>query len=238
MSASRLSALLLPLLRRVLAPGCCLACGHALADTNTLCTGCQQQLETIPDPCLWCAEPNQRDDTICPRCRLNPPRWQRMRIPFHYRGLVREYLIQLKFDEALHLAYTLTQYGDFAFRDIESRPEVLIPVPLHESRLLERGYNQADEIARLWSQSTGIGIDRHALRRGRATRSQSGLSAGQRTANVHGAFTFGPKRAYRHVAIVDDIVTTGSTIDEITRLLHRDGVEFVEVWALARAYRD
>ena len=161
-----------------------------------------------------------------------------MRIPYHYRGLVRDYLIQIKFDAALHLAYTLTQYGALELRDFDTRPEVLIPVPLHESRLLERGYNQADEIAKLWSQASGIEVDRQALKRHRATPSQSGLSAAQRAVNLRQAFSYCPRREYRHVAIVDDIVTTGSTISEITRLLHRHGVEYVEVWALARAYRD
>ena len=237
MSASSLPALIRQLFRRLLAPGCCLACGHELADANTLCPGCQQRLESIPNPCQYCAEPNPDDALICPRCRLNPPRWQRMRIPFHYRGLVREYLIQIKFAEALHLAYSLTQYSNHAIGDLETPPEALLPVPLHPSRLLGRGYNQANEIAKLWSQSTGIPVDHDALYRIRATTSQSGLNASRRIANVHAAFDYRPKRRYRHVAIVDDIVTTGSTIDEITRLLHRQGVEFVEVWALARAYR-
>ena len=71
----------------------------------------------------------------------------------------------------------------------------------------------------------------------RATAPQSGLSANQRIENLRQAFACEPRRAYRHVAVVDDIVTTGSTVSEITRLLHRAGVEHVEIWALARAYR-
>ena len=161
-----------------------------------------------------------------------------MRIPFHYQGSVRDYLIQLKFDEAPHYAHTLTRYGMPAFEDLTSRPEALVPVPLHRSRLLMRGYNQAEEIARMWSRALEIPIDRHALTRTRATLNQSGLSASRRVENVRGAFEYSPKRTYRHVAVVDDIVTTGSTVDEITRLLHRNGVEFVEIWALARTYRD
>ena len=151
-----------------------------------------------------------------------------MRIPFHYQGSVRDYLIQLKFDEAPHYAHTLTHYGMPAFEDLTSRPEALIPVPLHRSRLLMRGYNQAEGIARMWSRALEIPIDRHALTRTRTTLNQSGLSASRRVENVRGAFEYSPKRTYRHVAVVDDIVTTGSTVDEITRLLHRNGVEFVE----------
>jgi ComF family protein len=112
-----------------------------------------------------------------------------------------------------------------------------LPVPLHRERLLERGYNQADEIARIWSRELAIPVDRKALIRTRATPSQSGLSARQRELNVRRAFAYQPKHEYRHVALVDDIVTTGSTVSEIARALHRAGVDYVEVWALARVYR-
>lgn len=157
--------------------------------------------------------------------------------PLQYRGLARDYLLQLKFSEALYLAKTLTQQCLDPFLESSPEPEVLIPVPLHRTRLFERGYNQAHEIASFWSQALGIPIDRHALTRLRATPSQSGLSAAQRALNVRKAFAYSPRREYRHVALIDDIVTTGSTVTEITKTLHRAGVEYVEVWALARVYR-
>ena len=121
--------------------------------------------------------------------------------------------------------------------EITPGPEVLLPVPLHRERLLERGYNQADEIAIIWSREFGIPVERKALSRLRATPTQSGLSASQREENVRRAFAWRGGRDYRHVAIVDDIVTTGSTVGEITKTLHRAGVEYVEVWAIARVYR-
>jgi ComF family protein len=109
-------------------------------------------------------------------------------------------------------------------------------VPLHRERLIERGYNQAEEIAILWSREFGIPVEHKALTRLRATPTQSGLSATQREENVRMAFAYHARRDYRHVAIVDDIITTGSTVGEITKTLHRAGVEYVEVWALARVY--
>jgi ComF family protein len=174
---------------------------------------------------------------ICPACRLNPPRWQRIIAPLQYRGLTRDYLLQLKYSEALYLARSLCRQAIDPFRRNWPRPEVLLPVPLHRKRLLERGYNQAAEIAQVLSAELDIPVDRRALTRQRDTPVQSGLSAGQRVDNVRQAFNYSPRRDYRHVAVVDDIVTTGSTVTEITGLLHREGVEFVEVWALARAYR-
>lgn len=158
--------------------------------------------------------------------------------PLHYRALVREYLIQFKYSQLIYLANSLCSQCIDSFRNSEPRPEVLLPVPLHRQRLLQRGYNQALEIAKICSHELGIPVDRHALKRTRDTPSQSGLSASQRGKNILRAFTYSPRHSYRHVAIVDDIVTTGSTVNEITRLLHRAGVESVEVWALARAYRE
>ena len=237
MSGRSLQHNIIKLLRRVLSPGCCLACGDVLRGPDTLCQSCQQRLESIPNPCHYCAEPNPHGNSVCARCLRHPPRWQRMRIPFHYRGLVRDYLLQVKFNQLPHLASTLIEYSQATFRDCAQQPEVLLPVPLHRNRLVRRGYNQAEEIARLVSRITGITLDRRALQRTRTTLQQTGLSAARRAENVRGAFEYRTKLQYRHVAIIDDVVTTGSTVEEITRVLHRHGVEFVEVWAIARAYR-
>ena len=219
------------------APGLCLACGCELDDTSSSCPSCSSQLQRVPNPCQYCGQPNPLNGLVCPACLLNPPRWQKIIAPLQYRGLVREYLLQLKFSEALYLTKSLGVECIDSFRQSMPKPEVLLPVPLHRSRLLERGYNQACEIATLVSGELGIPVDRHALTRTRATPSQSGLSAAQRERNIHKAFAYAANRGYRHIALVDDIVTTGSTVTEITKLLHRSGVDYVEVWALARVYR-
>jgi ComF family protein len=225
------------LLNQLFAPGICLACGCGLDDASSLCAGCCSRLKRVPHPCHYCAQPNPGNGIVCPACLLNPPRWQKMIAPLQYRGLVRDYLIQLKFSEALYLAKTLGLECLEPFRQSHPRPEILIPVPLHRERLDERGYNQAHEIADVWSKALDIPIDRKSLTRIRNTQSQSGLSANQRAQNIRSAFEYTPRREYRHVALIDDIVTTGSTVNEITKTLHRAGVEYVEVWALARVYR-
>ena len=224
-------------LNYLFAPGLCLACGCDLGDASSLCTSCCGQLQRVPNPCQYCGQPNPVEGLVCPACLLNPPRWQKIIAPLQYRGLVRDYLIQLKFSEALYLAKSLGQQCIDQFRQSSPQPEVLLPVPLHRARLLERGYNQAYEIATVCSGALGIPVDRHALTRTRATPSQSGLSSPQRERNIRKAFAYAPKHDYRHVALIDDIVTTGSTVTEITKVLHRGGVEYVEVWALARVYR-
>ena len=224
-------------LSALFAPGLCFACGCELADASALCSSCSNQLQRVPNPCQYCGQPNPVDGLVCPACLLNPPRWQKLIAPLQYRGLVRDYLIQLKFSEALYLAKSLGDACSKPIRQSSPKPQVLLPVPLHRTRLFERGYNQAYEIATVWSAALGIPIDRHALSRMRATQSQSGLSASQRELNIRKAFVYAPQREYRHVAVIDDIVTTGSTVTEIAEVLHRGGVEFVEIWALTRVYR-
>lgn len=221
----------------LLNPGFCLACGAGLQGAEALCAVCAERLRRVPNPCLHCGQPNPATAPVCPACLRNPPRWQRLVAPFQYRGLAREYLLELKFSDALHLARILCRAGGAPPHDHRPRPEVLLPVPLHRERLFERGYNQAAEIAAIWSHMLGIPVDRRALRRIRSTASQSGLNAAQRARNLRRAFEYRATGLYRHVAVIDDIVTTGSTADEITRVLHRGGVDCVEIWALARAYR-
>jgi len=140
----------------------------------------------------------------------------------------------LKYAESLHPANSLvTRLIDY-YRNISPAPEVLLPVPLHQQRLLDRGYNQAFEIARILSQLLDIQVDTRALRRIRDTTSQSGLSASKRRKNILHAFVYQPKTPYVHVAVVDDIITTGSTANEITKTIHSAGCPQVEIWGLAR----
>ena len=224
-------------LEYLLAPGVCLGCGSDPGHSGALCKTCGDRIARVPRPCQYCGMPNPIEGLICPACRLNPPTWQKMIAPLEYRGITREYLLRLKRSEEIYLAESLCRQVLPRFRQSLPRPQALLPVPIYRDRLLERGYNQAREIARIFSADLDIPVDRHSLSRIRATPPQSGLSAAQRKTNVRQAFACSPRRDYRHVAVVDDIVTTGSTAAEITRLLHRAGVEHVEVWALARAYR-
>jgi ComF family protein len=154
--------------------------------------------------------------------------------PLSYQGLARGLLIELKFADSLHLANSLVGSLIHHFQTGKPTPEVLLPVPLHRNRLLSRGYNQAFEIARVLSYLLDIPVDSRSLCRTRDTDSQSGLSASQRQKNTRNAFVYQPTRPRSHVAVVDDIITTGSTASEITRTLHRGGVERVEIWGLAR----
>ena len=113
-------------------------------------------------------------------------------------------------------------------------PECVIPIPLHTQRLRERGFNQSLEIAQLITKTLNIPLDYSLCKRNKATPFQSGLTAKQRKLNLKNAFSITKPHQYKHVAIFDDVVTTGTTVNELAKQLKKSGVEIVEVWAITR----
>ena len=237
MSGKHLSALFRQIGRGIfhetLNPRICIACESILEHSGAICCNCLKRLELETNPCKLCGLSHSTGESICAKCLYDPPRWDRMIAPYAYRNLIRDLLIQLKFSDNLTIADSLTRQLSVQFKD-QVPPEVLIPVPLFKKRLIERGYNQAYEIARCLSIKLDIPLNQKSLIRTRHTESQSGLSAAKREKNIRSAFSFNNSANYKHVAVVDDIITTGSTLNEITRILKRAGVEKVEVWGLAR----
>jgi ComF family protein len=234
MSGRRIQARFHRLASQLLNPALCLGCEHALEPGHYFCVNCITELKRLENPCILCGLENQTSGNLCAACLYDPPRWQKLVAPLKYQGLARDLLIQFKFSESLHLATSLLNAVIDPFIVDKPFPEVLLPVPLHRNRLLDRGYNQAFEIARIMSNWLDIPVDTSALRRIRDTDSQSGLSAYKREKNILKAFSYQPSKSYSHVAVVDDIITTGSTANEITKTLHRGGVEYVQIWGLAR----
>jgi len=219
---------------QLLNPGLCLGCAHELGSGQFFCAACFTELKLINNPCTLCGLENQTSGNHCGACLYKPPEWQNLVAPLIYQGLARDLLIELKFSQSLYLANSLVGSLIHHFQTGKPAPEVLLPVPLHRKRLFNRGYNQAFEIARALSHLLDIPVDNRALCRTRDTDSQSGLSASQRQKNIRNAFFYQPANPWSHVAVVDDIITTGSTAGEITKTLHRGGVERVEIWGLAR----
>jgi len=125
---------------------------------------------------------------------------------------------------------------EYVIRQELNRPDMLIPVPLHRLRMIKRGFNQASELGTYISKVLGIPLLTTALRRHRNTKAQSGLSRKQRRKNVRGAFYWHSlKTPDRHVALIDDVMTTGTTVTECARILKKAGAKRVDVWVAARA---
>ena len=153
-----------------------------------------------------------------------------------YRAPVAYLIQRLKFSGELGLAPLL---ADLLADRIRARdtplPELLLPVPLHPARLRERGFNQATQLARRLGGRLDIALDYRLCRRHRRTAPQSLLPVGERRGNMLGAFSVAGNVPAGHIAIVDDVMTTGHTVGELARQLRRAGAQCIEVWVIARA---
>lgn len=150
---------------------------------------------------------------------------------FAYQSPVDELIQGFKFNEHLHYGRILAHLSHPALP--ATRPTALIPVPLHKSRLRQRGFNQAQEIANFWGRQLSIPVFRNVLHRHRATYMQSTLKAAERLPNVAGAFSVCGSIPM-HVALVDDVYTTGATCTSAAQALIAHGAQRVDVWCLAR----
>ncbi len=222
-------------LTQLLNPALCLGCGIPIKPSAYFCAYCVESLQRVSNPCSCCGQPNPTLAELCPACLYKPPAWQVMIAPLLYQGATRNMIHRFKFAEQPELAEALVHHLADCYRQ---RPvQALLPVPLHDSRLLERGFNQSLEIAAALSRRLDIPLQHHALQRIRATESQSGLSLNQRRKNLTRAFSYQARQNYAAVAVVDDVITSGSTMNEICKLLTRSGIEHIEVWSLARALK-
>ena len=205
-----------------------------------LCPECAFELPRLPSSrCRRCAEPlvNVQSDE-CARCLSNPPPYDRAYCAFAYAPPISTLICQFKYQHRLQLTGVLV---NLMFAYVTSRteplPECIVPVPLHSMRIRERGFNQSAEIARKLSRRLGIAYDKNCVARIRKTPPQTSLTHAQRKRNLKGAFALRHRPSAKHIALLDDVMTTGTTFAEIGALLKRSGVEHIEVWSLARTIR-
>lgn len=227
-------------------PAQCAACGQAVAEGDTFCPECRARVELINGPvCRCCGRPlaEEAGEGLCRQCAARPPAYDQARSLALHRGplarVVREFKYRRRYVRGAALA------GFWARRapvDWLAGVELLVPVPLHPRRLLWRGFNQALVLARPLARCLGLRVEPGLLRRRRHTRPQVGLDAAQRRANVEGAFSLGRSAAARvagrRVLLVDDVFTTGATVEECARVLREAGAARVMVHTLARAAGD
>jgi len=224
-----------------LLPPVCILCGAAGSMSRyhcrDLCSACQQSLPWTSSQCVWCALPLSVTaiEALCGRCQTQPPAFEVCLSPFHYRAPLSYLLQGLKFNgrltEARLLGELMTQWLASV---VEVPPEQLIPVPLYATRLRERGFNQAVELARPIAKHFDLPLNLYSVKRTRATPPQSDLSRAERLTNIRGAFEV-MQPLSGSVVIIDDVMTTGSTAHELASALLNAGAEQVAVWVCARA---
>jgi ComF family protein len=218
-------------IRQVLLAQDCLLCQAASGD-RILCDACVRELPCSTSACPRCALAGPGDDE-CGACLADPPHYDASRAAFTYAYPVDALIQSLKYGGQLALA------GWFA-QQLQQRigqaagVDLIVPLPLHPARLAERGFNQAAEIAKALSRKSGIRMDAHSARRVRNTRPQTDLPWRERRANIRHAFSCERDLAGLNVAVIDDVMTTGATLNEFARTLKQSGARRVQNWVVAR----
>ncbi len=217
-------------------PASCVLCGGNDPSGRDLCPPCAGELPYAAGACHVCGL-GLSQAGVCGNCLKHPPAYDHTLAVFEYCSPVDRMVQGLKFSGRLYFGRILGQMMAECIADrCDKRPDCIVPVPLHARRLRERGFNQAQELARPVAQALGLPLDVHLCQRARSTAPQTGLDAKSRQKNLKGAFTVTRENAYRHVALLDDVMTTGSTMEALAAELKRSGVERVDVWLCARAY--
>ena len=218
----------------------CLLCLSPTQHKHLLCSRCERDLPKNNACCVICAAPlvsipQLERSLVCGQCLKYPPHYTTSIIPHLYASPLKQLISQLKFHGNLTYAPLLANcFLQSVKRRKNHLPECIIPVPLHTKRLHERGFNQALELARFVAQQLNIPLDYSLCQRNKETPFQSGLSAKQRKLNLKNAFLLTKPHKYKHIAIFDDVVTTGTTVNELAKILKMSGVETIEIWAIAR----
>ena len=219
-------------------PRLCRLCDREIFRDIDLCGPCERSLAWNLNPCPRCALPRPAAlSGPCPQCEREPPPFTATIAPLLYEGAVRRWVHAAKTARGLGEAKLLS---GLLMRSIEANgariPDGLVPVPLTTLRLLRRGHNQAGLLAAPLARRFGIANHRLGLKRAAGGQPQRGQSRGARARSVRGAF-----RATRpvagHIAIVDDVMTTGATVTHLARTLLDAGAGRVDVWAVARVPR-
>lgn len=215
-----------------LLPPACLLCGATCE--ASLCPGCHADLPWLTQPCCpVCATPTPAGE-VCGACLKHPPAFDRTRAALIYRFPLDRLIPGLKYRGQLAIAPALADCLAGALAQTP-RPDILLPMPLHPARLRERGFNHATEIARDVARRLALPVELDGCRRVRDTPPQMALKLEARRRNVRGAFTCSHRIAGRHVALIDDVMTTGTSLDELAATLKRAGAREVSCWVVARA---
>jgi ComF family protein len=216
-----------------LLPQDCLLCA-APSGARLVCAPCGKDLPAMPAACPVCAMPSPAGRT-CGACVKQPPAFDATRAALPYIFPVDRLVQALKFRAHLPLAALFCErLGEVVPPDAEV--DLVLPMPLSRGRLRERGFNQSAEIARRSAAALGLPFAPEGARRVRETPPQTTLAHADRLRNVRNAFEADAAVIGRRVAIVDDVMTTGASLDELARTLKRTGALSVENWVVARAF--
>lgn len=218
----------------------CLLCDEATDSVSPVCVSCESELPWLTDPCELCALPMPMSGLICAQCVRQSPAFNDVIVPWQYDfpidALVTRFKHQSKWPFGRLMAELLAQNLLHRFDEDLQRPDALVPVPLSQKRMRQRGFNQAAMIAHWLGDALKLPVNERLIQRMKDTPAQQGLDARARKRNLRDAFALVDPAGVTglHIALIDDVLTTGSTADTLARLLKKAGARTVDVYCLAR----
>ncbi len=225
-------------------PSTCGVCGAPVGAGGAVCVGCQADLPRVAAPCPRCGEPETAAD-LCARCQRHAPRLDRLYAPWRYAWPLDRLILARKHADDATAARVLRELARRVADELadaqhgtDPGPDCVVPVPLHPERYRERGFNQALELAQQVARRLEVPLASRLVVRVRATESQQGLGRRERRRNVARAFALRPGAEFPEAArvlLVDDVATTGATLDALAEVLYAAGAARVEALTLARA---
>lgn len=218
-----------------LLPRKCLRCECKLSNQfHPCCDDCYLSLPFHTNYCQQCGQAFNANEDICGKCLASPPKYDSCFCAFEYKSPISDQICAFKYNERPELAKSIAQ---LMCRELDEcsieLPEALIPVPLHISRLRSRGFNQSKLLAVEIGKQLEIPVLTDVVVKSRATKAQAEQSLKQRQSNLKGSFALKKRTPFKSLAIVDDVVTTGSTANEIAKILKKNGVDCVSIWGVA-----
>ena len=211
----------------------CYMCNHLHVGQQCICQDCYELFVPIGPACQRCARPLSDSGLVCGYCLSVPQALDNVYTAFRFEGPLRQLLHDFKYNEKLNLTKLLVTMMHHAL-DSTYTTECIIPIPMHRKRLRQRGYNQAAILAKEISKRLNIPYNTNCCKKIIHTAAQAGLKKTQRELNLKHAFACKPLH-YKHVTLIDDLITTGSTANAVARELKNSGVDRVDLLCVARA---
>ncbi|HZX52501.1 MAG TPA: ComF family protein [Pseudomonas sp.] len=218
----------------------CLLCDETADGALAICTSCEAELPWLGGHCQVCALPLPSHGLVCGACLKKPPSFSKVEVPWRYAfpidSLITRFKHQARWPLGRLLGELLSQHLVHAFDEGLPRPDLLLPVPLASRRQRQRGFNQAAMLGQWLSTALQLPRQDAWLQRVLDTPAQQQLDAATRKRNLRKAFALASESAVagRHIALVDDVLTTGATAESLARLLNKAGAARVDVYCLAR----
>lgn len=231
-------------LQQLIFPYTCIICSQHSTLQKDICLDCLNLLPKFPSGCEICARhiphsPHLLSGITCGKCISNPPHFDRTLALFSYVHPIDKFIINLKFNHQLIYAKL---FGELFVKHLKSYykntsfPELVIPIPLHQKRLKQRGFNQVFELAKSIKKHLNIKIDTNSCIKIKNTPPQSLITFDERKVNIKNSFKIKYSIQAKHVAILDDVMTTGHTVNELSKTLKKSGMQKIDVWCIARTF--